>query len=84
VLPKGFSKVRSYGLLSPACRDHLERARTLLESVAPKPVHPRTAAVDAADVASACADPADPRLCPICKVGRLVLVGSLPRSRAPP
>ena len=32
VLPKGFSTVRSYGLLSPSCRPSLAPLRTLLET----------------------------------------------------
>ena len=85
VLPKGFAKVRSYGLLSPACRDDLERARSLLESVAPEPAHSDSTSVEPCHEASACELPsAAPRLCPACKVGSLVMVASLPRPRAPP
>ena len=85
VLPKGFAKIRSYGLLSSACRADLERARSLLESVATNPVHPHAASVEDRGEESACDDPPSaPRLCPVCKVGHLVLVGALPRPRAPP
>jgi hypothetical protein len=37
VLPKGFTKVRSYGLYSPTCRDQLEQARALLTPQPPAP-----------------------------------------------
>jgi hypothetical protein len=85
VLPRGFTKIRSYGLLSSACRGDLERARSLLESVAPEPAHPHAPAVDAGDEESLSETATSvPRICPVCNVGRLVLVGPLPPSRAPP
>lgn len=36
VLPRGFQKVRYYGLLSPTCRAHLEDAKRLLRPAAPE------------------------------------------------
>lgn len=45
VLPRGFPKVRSYGLLSPGRRPALERARQLLVShAAPTPMSPGASA----------------------------------------
>ena len=46
VLPRGFTKIRYYGLLSPTGRADLERARHLLELHAPTPVHTADAASD--------------------------------------
>ena len=48
VLPPGFTKVRSYGLLSPASRKDLERARHLLElhAVATRTTPPSAAVPD--------------------------------------
>ena len=82
VLPKGFVKVRSYGLWSPNAQDPLNKARTLLreptldsESAAPSP--PQTTA--------STWPTASPRLCPLCKTGHLLLLASLlpQRTRGP-
>jgi hypothetical protein len=43
VLPRGFAKIRSYGLLSPSQRTRLERARLLLDHHAAAISHPREA-----------------------------------------
>jgi hypothetical protein len=85
VLPRGFSKIRYYGLLSPAAGDELATARTLLLADA----------AHSADTTSACdrrthlppsADPTTPaRLCPACGTGYLRLTLRIQRrTRAPP
>lgn len=88
VLPRGFAKVRSYGLLSPGCRRDLERARALLGapgcSEAPVPANDPDASTDADSATSNASLATAPRLCPACTTGRLLLVGTLPRQRAPP
>jgi Putative transposase/Transposase zinc-binding domain len=74
VLPKGFVKVRSYGLWSGACRKKLALARGLLGA--------RRDSLDAPDSqAQHCAPCGAPALlpCPHCKSGHLVWVQSLPR-----
>ena len=74
VLPRGFAKVRSYGLLAPRNRARLDavlaqfattgRARTRMPAPAPPaPVLHR---------------------CPVCHVGTMRLVGTLPPRRGPP
>jgi hypothetical protein len=74
VLPKGFAKVRSYGLLAPRNRARLDavlaqlatagRARRRMPaSASPAPVLHR---------------------CPVCHVGTMRLVGTLPPRRGPP
>jgi hypothetical protein len=99
VLPRGFTKIRSYGLLSPSHRKDLEQARYLLDlhSVAtrttpPSPVVPAETAARHADSARSTASvthpvtaaiPA-PRCCPVCRRGLLHFVQRFPRSRAPP
>jgi hypothetical protein len=99
VLPRGFTKIRSYGLLSPSRRKDLEQARYLLDlhSVAtrttpPSPVVPAETAARDADSARSTASvthpvtaaiPA-PRCCPVCRRGLLHFVQRFPRSRAPP
>lgn len=75
VLPKGFVRIRHYGLLSNRTRkDNLLLCRRLLGTVA----HPD-------------AEPASPpgpgsweRLCPACRKGPMLIVARLPPSRAGP
>jgi len=80
VLPRGFVKVRAYGLWSPACRRLLDDARNLLEArrdalggryfvalTPPEPLPPST-----------------PRICPLCGHGKMVILELFPRQRAPP
>ena len=94
VLPRGFTKIRSYGLLSPSTRPALDRARHLLEVHATphagqQLVETAGGAVGTgiATVPSAMAIPvtipAAPR-CPVCQRGPLRLVARYRRSRAPP
>jgi hypothetical protein len=95
VLPRGLTKIRWYGLLSPGRRPALERARQLLTLHAP--AGPRLAG--ATDTAPSQATPspevpdesapAIPRAlaCPVCRRGHCVLVQRYARdrpSRAPP
>jgi len=89
VLPSGFTKIRSYGLLSPSRRPALERARHLLQlhavpsahtsAVAPvaatTPPAPSTSSTDVCTSA--------PR-CPVCRRGLLRVVARVQRARAPP
>ena len=86
VLPAGFTKVRSYGLMSPASKPNLERARSLLQlHSAQTGVHPDADAAAPNSSDSAPESPIMPDLaCPICHRGHLQLVEHFPRSRAPP
>jgi hypothetical protein len=95
VLPRGFSKIRYYGLLSPSCRPDLERARRLLDSVAQPPARSSAStAQGAACSASTAADEPLPdkphRPCRVCGRGHLILKETSwrprgpARSRAPP
>jgi hypothetical protein len=86
VLPRGFAKIRYYGLLSPASRPALERARQLLESVEPPLSPPQAAKAELAPADGAGAGPtaSASRLCPLCKCGHLRLIGILHKPRAPP
>lgn len=94
VLPRGFTKIRSYGLLSPSRRPELERARHLLQLHAGEsgPAVALTATATSAPSTS-CTDvrTAAPRcpVCPVCRRGLLRVVERIqraqtPRSRAPP
>ncbi len=84
VLPRGFTKIRYFGLLSPSGRAKRETARHLLElhgvsdarSVPVPPcLHPPLTPV---------APPAPARRCPTCHRGQLHRIARLDRPRAPP
>jgi hypothetical protein len=80
VLPKGFPKIRSYGLLSPTATSRRERARQLL-ALDPAPPPPRT---PASTQPAAEALPRQPRRCPSCRRGRLVRILCSHRPIPPP
>lgn len=85
VLPRGFTKVRHYGVYSPTHKAALERARSLIDSPRHEP-EPITA--EPADDSLRMAPPSTPaeRSCPSCTVGHLRVVEMIPRlsSRGPP
>ena len=95
VLPRGFTKVRWYGLLSAGRRADLERARGLLArhprpaDDAPSPTR-RVAEPSPPDDASPPDDPTPAMAqtttnrCSVCARGHWVLVQRYPPSRAPP
>jgi len=80
VLPRGFHKVRYYGIFSPSSRHLLNRAKQLLtgngndenglpanEPMTVQPPQPH------------------PMLCPVCKIGHLLFIGTVPpKGRDPP
>jgi hypothetical protein len=69
VLPKGFPKIRSYGLLSPAATGRRQRARELLALDPAAPPHPSN---PAAPQPAEDQPPRRPRPCPACRRGHLV------------
>lgn len=78
VLPKGFVKIRHYGLMAVATKGRIEQARALLDAE-PRPERPEGAAPDHGDDAAAgtpdgvlAADTADLTRCPACLTGTLV------------
>jgi len=76
LLPKGFVKVRSYGLWSSRNAEKLQRAKTLLHLPPPQ-----TSSQDTPSSQT----PQPNRLCPHCKIGHLILIDKLaPQSRWPP
>jgi hypothetical protein len=82
VLPRGFCKVRSYGLLSPSRRQRLPQLRALLAVDLPTAPAPERASPRAPAPPSS--TPAADRGCRHCG-GRLVFLGRLaPYPRAPP
>ncbi|MBI2468070.1 MAG: IS91 family transposase [Candidatus Rokubacteria bacterium] len=76
VLPQGFSKVRHYGLFSPSRQDLLAQARAQLVAAATSPSPPALPPIDPTPVPT----PANPasRRCPVCGIGVLHLVETLP------
>jgi hypothetical protein len=83
VLPKGFHRIRHYGLLAsgPAKAARIERARELIAAVPVQDVHKQAASDDAATAAD---KPEHP--CPRCG-GRMVIIetfeaGTTPRQRS--
>lgn len=100
VLPRGFTKIRYYGLFSPTCHEDLEQARLLLADTTrrttPSPETRPPAARPAPAFESA--GPAHPprlsasdidrapalRICPACHRGHLHRLGTSLRGRAPP
>ena len=92
VLPRCFTKVRWYGLLSASRRRDLNRARALLGRSGLPPSPPEhtppsavpVAATSTSTAPSPGADPALPNRCPACSHGQRVLVQHYLSARAPP
>jgi hypothetical protein len=84
VLPRGFAKVRHYGLASPTCRQHLDTARALLSPASSPSAPSSVPSAPAPTVEVRPAPLADADRCPACHVGRLHVVAILPRLRRPP
>jgi hypothetical protein len=78
VLPRGFSKVRSWGLFSPTSRTALERARSLLD--AHSHAEPAGNQRCPSQGATRADDQRDDPLCPRCQLGHLRIVATLPRA----
>lgn len=71
-LPRGCAKVRYYGICSPACREQLQQARTLLGAATANPVRdpvPNSPLTEQLPPAA---------LCPHCHLGQLFQVRVLP------
>lgn len=87
VLPRRFTKIRYFGLLSPSCRAKLAFARHLLQLHAAPTTAPEPVAADERIASPALAGPGpgpSPLRCPACHRGRLQLVACVGRPRAPP
>jgi hypothetical protein len=81
VLPRGFHKVRYFGLWHPAQRQNAARVRQMLQLQAPSKVHPPQETV-LLQLEQSGAEPMpliEPRICPHCQQGRLVFIRVLPR-----
>jgi hypothetical protein len=78
VLPKGFHKVRYFGLWHPSRRDSAAQARLLLQlqRTAPAAAEPATP-TDLKEARQSTADTVEPRICPCCRHGRLIAIRRL-------
>jgi hypothetical protein len=84
VLPKGFHKVRYYGLLAPNNRYHFKQIRQTLLTEHTQPQGGKTKKDGSHDILAA-QRPTSNKLCPLCSTGYLVVISLLqPRWRAPP
>jgi len=79
VLPRGFHKVRYFGLWHPAHRQNATRVRQMLQLQAPLRPNPlRQPAGPPPDPTQAAAtQPVEPRTCPHCHHGRLIFIRTL-------
>src|SRR5580692_8052750 len=84
VLPRGFHKVRYFGLWHPAQRHNAARVRQMLQLQAPpklEPAHhpsvPPPEPIDAEPV-----PPIEPMICPHCQQGRLIFIRRLSPQQA--
>jgi hypothetical protein len=94
VLPKGFQKIRGYGLFRPAATRQRQRARQLLELDPALPPTPQRSPAAATQPARETSNLDRRRLCPSCRHGHLVRLRSFRRppplspcadtTRAPP
>lgn len=76
VLPKGFVKVRTYGLWSPSQQEQLAQIQQQLTAVLPTPTPTNST--------SAGASPPEDKVCPKCKCGHMVFVREIEPERKPP
>ena len=81
VLPRGFHKIRYYGLWHPSRREHAARVQLMLRldlqaTSSQKPI-PANAGKDVIGHAAKIAPPDRPRICPSCGLGHLVHAGRL-------
>src|SRR5207342_2314149 len=79
VLPRGFHKVRYFGLWHPAQRDNTARVRQMLQLQAPpEPGPPQELVLPSREHSDAePMPPIEPRICPHCHRGRLVFIHTL-------
>jgi Putative transposase/Transposase zinc-binding domain len=84
VLPRGFHKVRYFGLWHPAQRHNASRVRQMLQLQAPPKLEPAQDPADA-PLVPADAEPVsliEPMICPHCHQGRLIFIRRLTRQQA--
>jgi hypothetical protein len=83
VLPRGFHKVRYFGLWHPAQRHNAARIRQMLQLQAPpKADPPPPPTVAPAEPGNELMPPSEPRICPRCTQGRLIFIRRLTPAQA--
>jgi hypothetical protein len=84
VLPRGFHKVRYFGLWHPAHREDAARVRQMLQLQAPPSAGPlpELAVPPPEPTEAAAVPPIEPRICPHCRQGRLIFIRMLARGQA--
>jgi hypothetical protein len=83
VLPTGFIRIRHFGFLANRNREEsLARCRRLL-GASPQPLASEAGAAKPASEPTA-TDVAPPESCPVCRVGRMVMVEVIPRHPSQP
>jgi len=80
VLPKGFAKVRHYGLDSSASQQRRQQAMLLLQRLGPlaQPTPPPAQQMTSTNCASSL-----PQRCPYCRIGQLMFIAELPKKIPP-
>ena len=83
VLPRGFHKVRYFGLWHPAHRKDAARVRQMLLLQAPPLAGPLPESAVPHDPTEVAAVPViEPRICPHCHKGRLIFIRTFARGQA--
>ena len=86
VLPRGFHKVRYYGLWHPAHRQDAARVRHMLQLQAPPQPGPlpetKLPSSDPIEAEATAGPPLEPRICQRCHHGRLIFIRTLARGQA--
>lgn len=86
VLPRGFHKVRYFGLWHPAHRQDAARVRHMLQLQAPPQPGPlpetKVPSSDPIEAEATAGPPLEPRICPRCHHGRLIFIRTLARGQA--
>jgi len=77
VLPKGFHKVRYYGLLSPSKRHQLQQIKSIVPVDRTQP-QPKDTVSRASSSTLSHNRPVTPIPCPVCSVGFMIVIGMLP------
>lgn len=86
VLPRGFHKVRYFGLWHPAHRQDAARVRHMLQLQAPPQPGPlpetKVPSSDPIEAEATAGPPLEPRICQRCHHGRLIFIRTLARGQA--
>ncbi|MEA2772144.1 MAG: hypothetical protein QOD93_5106 [Acetobacteraceae bacterium] len=83
VLPRGFHKVRYFGLWHPAHRHDVARVRQMLQLQAPPSMDPPLEPVaPPSEPGAEPIPPIEPMICPHCHLGRMIFIRRLTRQQA--